>query len=50
MREKENVILNLDPDTRLLRDDELEAVSGGGASFHDFHFTQKIDKASPVLL
>jgi len=34
----------------VLRDDELETVSGGHASFQDFNFTHHVDKASPILL
>ncbi len=32
MSEKKTVTPNSDPDTRMLRDDELETVSGGHAS------------------
>jgi len=37
------------PEVRELRDEELENVFGGKASFNDISFTHKLDKASPVL-
>jgi type VI protein secretion system component Hcp len=49
MNEKEQVPSNLDPDTRVLRDDELECVTGGKVEHSDFVFVHKIDKASPIL-
>jgi type VI protein secretion system component Hcp len=50
MNENETVASNPHLETRVLRDDELETVSGGHASFNDFALTHHIDKASPVLL
>jgi len=51
MREKESERLNPDPDTRVLRDEELEAVSGGKKVEHqELVVVHKVDKASPVLL
>jgi type VI protein secretion system component Hcp len=38
-----------DPDTRVLRDDELDAVSGGEVSHHDFVIVKLLDKATPIL-
>ena len=32
-----------------LDDDALGKVSGGKVRLSDFHFTKKVDKASPVL-
>jgi type VI protein secretion system component Hcp len=37
------------PEVRELKDEELENVFGGKASFNDFNFTHHVDKASPVL-
>jgi hypothetical protein len=50
MRQKESARLNLDPDPRVLRDDDLDSVSGCKVVPRDFVFVHKIDKASPVLL
>ena len=33
-----------------LREEELQTVFGGKASFNDFNFTHHVDKASPVLM
>ncbi|HKA71684.1 MAG TPA: hypothetical protein VKE26_07755 [Xanthobacteraceae bacterium] len=39
-----------DQDTRLLRDDELDAVSGGGDVKHrEFVIVKLIDKSTPVF-
>jgi len=38
------------PEVRELKDEALENVFGGKASFHDFNFTHHVDKASPVLM
>jgi hypothetical protein len=48
MSEKENVILNLDPDTRVLRDEELDAVSGGKVS--QFVITKRVDASTPLFV
>jgi type VI protein secretion system component Hcp len=50
MSENERLERALDPDTCVLREDELQAVSGGRASFQDLHFVHVLDKASPVLM
>jgi len=49
MSEKENVTLNLDPDTRVLRpdsrvlrDDELDAVSGGKSCAQGTHYPKLV--------
>jgi type VI protein secretion system component Hcp len=39
-----------DVDTQELSEDELDDVTGGKVSMQDFHFTQKINKASPNLM
>ena len=38
------------PDTRVLRDEELDSVSGGKRELRELVVVHKIDKASPVLL
>jgi len=50
MREKESGRSNPDPDTRVLRDEELESVSGGKGELSELVVVHKVDKASPVLL
>ena len=35
---------------RALTANEIDAVSGGKASFQDFSFVHLVDKSSPVLL
>ena len=38
-------------ENRVLRDDELDAVSGGGkANVHDISVTKYVDASSPVLI
>ncbi len=49
MSEKRSVTPNPGPDTRVLRDDELESVSGGHRSPGEFVIVHQYDKASPVL-
>jgi type VI protein secretion system component Hcp len=49
MSEKENVAVNRDADTRVLRDDELDCVSGGRAKHGEIVVVKELDKASPVL-
>ena len=38
------------PDRRPVRDEELDAVNGGGRRSGEFVFVHKYDKASPVLM
>ncbi len=33
-----------------LSEEELDTVAGGKVNLQDFHFTRKVDKASPILL
>ena len=35
---------------RALAEHEIDAVSGGKASFQDFSFVHHVDKSSPVLM
>jgi hypothetical protein len=49
MREQRNAASNLDADRRVLRDDELESVSGGKAKLSEIVVVRDIDKASPGL-
>jgi type VI protein secretion system component Hcp len=49
MREQESARFDLDPDARVLREDDLDCVSGGKVEHQDFVFVHKLDKASPVL-
>ena len=37
-------------EVRELKDELLQTVFGGKASFNDFNFTHHVDKASPVLM
>ena len=50
MREKESARFNPDPDTRVLRDEDLDSVNGGKSELRELVVVHKIDKASPVLL
>jgi type VI protein secretion system component Hcp len=47
--EQRNVAVNRDAATRILRDDELESVSGGKVKLGDIVIVRDIDKASPGL-
>jgi type VI protein secretion system component Hcp len=49
MTEKENVAVNRDADTRILRDDELDSVSGGRVQHGEIVVVKELDKTSPVL-
>jgi type VI protein secretion system component Hcp len=49
MSEKANAALNLDAETRVLRDDELDAVSGGKVSLSDIVITKPVDVSTPKL-
>jgi hypothetical protein len=49
MSEKQKGALDRNTDTRVLRDDELDSVSGGKAKHSEIVVVKELDKASPIL-
>jgi type VI protein secretion system component Hcp len=50
MSKRENIAVNRDTETRVLRDDELDSVSGGKVKHREIVVVKELDKASPVLI